>query len=208
MSNIKIAGILDTETTGLNHYIEEVIELSFILFSFDYTNGRLIEVLDYYTGLREPRVPIKKNASYVHGLYKNDVKGKELDYNKISSLIDRADLIISHNAQFDYYFAIKLFPKFQTKPWYCSMNGINWRNEGFSSKGLQNLLAAHGIKVKRSHRAADDAWATLELISKESKYGYTYLSKIIRKPMYLPPAAAKSIKEAAATGENIFSNEN
>lgn len=201
MNTIKTAGIIDTETTGLNHNKEEVVELSFILFSFDLISGQLLDVLDHYTGLREPSIPIGRSASHVHGLFQRDVKGRELDYHKISSLIDRAELIISHNAQFDYYFAIKLFSKFQTKPWYCSMNGVDWKKEGFNSKGLQNLLTNHGIRVERRHRAADDAWATLELISKHSKFGYTYLSKILRKPKYLPLESAETIKELAAAND-------
>ncbi len=53
----KIAVILDTETTGLDHTRDEVIELGMVAFVYD-EEGRIGNVIGTFNGLREPGVPI------------------------------------------------------------------------------------------------------------------------------------------------------
>src|SRR5215211_1508916 len=53
----KIAVIVDTETTGLDHAKDEVIELGMVAFTHD-EQGRIGDVIGTFNGLREPSVPI------------------------------------------------------------------------------------------------------------------------------------------------------
>lgn len=181
MDKIRIAGIIDVETTGFSPYKEEIIELGLVLFSFNRSTGQVIDLVDEYTGLREPAVPISRGASMVHGLGMNVLRGKELDQPRIRSMLCRAEFITAHNARFDYSFVVKMFHEAVQKPWLCTMSGINWSARGFRSKKLQELIIQHGIEVQRCHRAADDARAVLALLSLRGK---NYLPELLRsKPL-------------------------
>ncbi|ASY71546.1 Polymerase epsilon subunit (plasmid) [Sinorhizobium fredii CCBAU 25509] len=49
--------ILDTETTGLNHRKDEIIEIGAIAFTFD-DAGAIGDVIGVYGGLQQPSIPI------------------------------------------------------------------------------------------------------------------------------------------------------
>ena len=178
-ANTIIGCCIDVETTGLSPQYDEVIEIALLLFVYSSKTDEISKIIDEYTGLREPKRPISRGAYRVHGLTKHKLKGKIIDNARVVGLLKQTDFFISHNAKFDRSFIIPLFPEVAGKPWYCSMNSINWCHKGFNSKGLQNLLAAHGIQVARSHRALDDARAVVALINKRNPKGKTYLSELL-----------------------------
>ncbi|MBO8169451.1 MAG: DNA polymerase III subunit epsilon [Thermoanaerobacteraceae bacterium] len=178
--NVQLAGFIDVETTGLSKYRDEIVEFCMVLFSFRPDTGELLEIVEEYTGLREPGIPIHPAAARVHGLYMENVRGCKLDEARIEHLIQLADILIAHNASFDRSFVERMFPAAAAKPWYCSMRGIDWYAEGFSSRGLQNLLKAHGIEVGRAHRAEDDVKAAIKLLCQRGRNGETYLCKMLR----------------------------
>lgn len=201
-----IAGVVDVETTGLDPATDELIEIAIILFTFRPQNGELIHRLDSYVGLREPTKAIPPEATAIHGLTARDVAGKSLDLKRLKSLIQQAEFLIAHNAEFDQGFLAPLLPSVISKTWLCSMRGINWYEKGYSSQGLQNLLAAHSITVARQHRAYDDANAMMRLLTYPGANGITYLYELLnnshprtgkvaqRSPKFTDPSsrAAKS----------------
>jgi len=178
--NVVQACFLDVETTGLSAKTEEVVELAVCLFDFRRDSGEIIQVVDIYTGLREPGVPISAAAARVHGLRMEDLCGKRLDHGRVENLIQSADFIVAHNARFDRSFVAKLIPLSQRKQWLCSMSGVDWYGKGFSSRGLQNLLLSHGICIERSHRAEDDVRAALTLLGERGHDGRTYFAELLR----------------------------
>lgn len=178
--NVGQACFLDVETTGLSAKTEEVVELAVCLFDFRRDSGEIIQVVDIYTGLREPGVPISAAAARVHGLRMEDLCGKRLDHGRVENLIQSADFIVAHNARFDRSFVAKLIPLSQRKQWLCSMSGVDWYGKDFSSRGLQNLLLSHGICIERSHRAEDDVRAALTLLGKRGHDGRTYFAELLR----------------------------
>lgn len=175
-----IAGFIDVETTGLSAKKDEIIEFAISLFCFDKNTGKIIGIVDSYCGLREPTIPIPPEASNVNGIYMKDVKGKDLDYKRINSMLDKAEFFISHNADFDRKFVRVLFPSVNSKIWLCSMNGIDWYGKGFYSKGLQNLLYLHGIQPRISHRASADVESAIQLLACTKDNGENYFSELIK----------------------------
>ncbi|HOP74989.1 MAG TPA: exonuclease domain-containing protein [Bacillota bacterium] len=180
------AAFIDVETTGLNPAVEEIIEMAIVLFSYHRQTGKILETIDQYVGLREPSCPISPGAYRVHRISKKAVQGKILDHSRIETMINQAEFIIAHNAQFDLSFVKRLFPEAASKPWLCSMTGINWYRKGYRSRGLQNLLTAHDIQVETAHRADADVRACLLLLSHQNPEGKSYLLELIER---LQPAA-------------------
>jgi len=176
-----IAGVIDVETTGLDPSHDEIVELAICLFEFVRASGEITGIVEEYVGLREPCTSITPGASRVHGLTFSDLKGRKLDDEKVESMIERAEFLISHNVSFDKNFVRKLFPVSENKTWLCSMKGIDWKNKGFASKGLQQLLYAHSINVKTAHRAKEDVLSAIELLSLNSLGGKTYLAELLEK---------------------------
>ena len=70
----KIAVILDTETTGLDHTRDEVIELGMIAFTYG-EEGRISDVIRTFNGLREPSVPISPEITRLTGITPGMVAG-------------------------------------------------------------------------------------------------------------------------------------
>jgi len=171
--------IIDTETTGLTGK-DEMVEIAVILFKYSKNSGEVIEVVDSYNGLQEPRCKISSGAEAVHGLKKKDLKGHRIDTERVQSILNRSEIIISHNASFDRRYVSKLFPAAYYSQWHCSMNGIPWKKIGFSSKALQALMQDHGFQETQVHRAMNDAEMTLRLISTTDKEtGKPYLFQLM-----------------------------
>lgn len=173
------AALIDVETTGLSPLKHEVIELAICLFEVNPDQGHIHRIVDVYTGLREPARPIPPAASAIHGLVNEDVRGKRLDTERIGALIHQADVIIAHNASFDYGFVTRLFPAAAQKPWLCSMRHIPWRSYGLEKKSLAYLLEQHGLINDQAHRAKDDVAATLKLLATKNSKGRTYLKDLL-----------------------------
>lgn len=183
--------VIDVETTGLDPSRHEVIELGLVLFAFDRSTGEVLGIVDEYLGQREPVGSIPKAATAVHGLTKRALKGKQLDYGRIEEILMKAEFFLAHNARFDHAFVSGLIEAANEKPWYCSMNGIDWRGRGYSSKGLQNLLRDHSIPSGTAHRGLDDSRAVLQLVSQPNQHGVPYLLELLTGRPAVRPGAKK-----------------
>lgn len=178
------AGFIDVETTGFGPKTNEIIELALILFTYNRATGQIVKIIDEYCGLREPSCPISRGAMMIHGITKKALRGMRLDHNRIVNMLEKAEFLIAHNAAFDRGFVERLFYISALKPWYCSMSDIDWKGKGFSSRSLQNLLTAHGIKTSRVHRAYEDAKASLKLLSCTNENGETYLMELLKSRIF------------------------
>ena len=174
------AAVLDVETTGLSHSMDQVIELAIALFSFDRTTGEVLEVISQYSGLREPSCPISNDAGAIHGITLSMVRGRDLDYGRIGMLFEQAEFIVAHNARFDRGFVEPLIPSSRKALWRCSCLEINWRAKGFRSRSLGALASSHRIGNPQSHRAAGDIETLLALLSHRPSGSQSYLYELLR----------------------------
>lgn len=173
------AAFIDVETTGLSNE-DEIVELAISLFKFDTTTGQILEVKKRYSGLREPSIKIPPQVIDIHGITNQDVKNKSLNKSKIETIIAEARALIAHNAQFDKRFVKELFPQTAEKLWLCSMRGIDWKEKGFASKGLEYLIKEHNISKMQTHRAQDDVDVAIELLKQKNKQGQPYFYELIQ----------------------------
>ncbi|HYF94468.1 MAG TPA: exonuclease domain-containing protein [Symbiobacteriaceae bacterium] len=199
-ATIGLACFVDTETTGFKAGKDEIVELGLILFAYDRSTGQVLGVVDEYEGQREPTCPIPKAASDVHGLTKQMLRGKQLDFTRINGLFQRAEFLVAHNARFDGPFLGHLLPQTAAMPWLCSMNGVDWRSRGFQSKGLQNLLQDHGVTPEKAHRALADARAALTLLARPDEDGLPYFRELVagRRETLLAASQTAAAKGLAA----------
>lgn len=154
--------ILDTETTGLNHRTDEIIEIGVIAFTFN-NAGELGDVTGVYGGLRQPAIAIPADITRLTGITDDMVAGQAIDTVLLNTLIEPADLIIAHNAGFDRPFCEAFSPVFVRKAWACSVSEIEWSARGFEGSKLGYLIGQSGY-FHDGHRAVDDCFALLEVL--------------------------------------------
>ncbi|MCG8274202.1 3'-5' exonuclease [Aquamicrobium sp. NLF2-7] len=160
----RLAVLVDTETTGLQHAKDEVIEIGAVAFTYD-DNGTVGDVVGVYSGLRQPSLPIPPEITRLTGITDEMVAGQEIDIDALDALIEPADLIIAHNAGFDRPFCEKLSPSFIPKAWACSVSEIRWADLGFEGNKLGYLVGQSGL-FHEGHRATDDCHALLEVLAR------------------------------------------
>ncbi|QCJ00762.1 3'-5' exonuclease [Agrobacterium larrymoorei] len=163
--NFKRRGIiLDTETTGLNHKADEIIEIGIIAFTFD-DLGLVGDVTGIYGGLHQPSQPIPEDITRLTGITDDMVAGQAIDLTAVASMIETADLVIAHNAGFDRPFCERFSPVFHGKAWACSVNEVDWKRRGFEGNKLGYLIGQAGY-FHDGHRAVDDCFALLEVLER------------------------------------------
>jgi DNA polymerase III subunit epsilon len=159
----RIAVIVDTETTGLDHTRDEVIEIGMVAFSYD-EEGRIGDVIGTYNALREPTVPIKAEITRLTGITPEMVNGHTIDLDVVEAFIQPAHLVIAHNARFDRPFCERLAHSFSLKAWACSHAEVSWSDFGFEGSKLGYLLSQCGW-FHQGHRAVEDCHALLEVLA-------------------------------------------
>jgi len=160
----RVGVILDVETTGLDHRVDEIIEVGMVRFSYsqaDVATG----VTGTFQAFREPSVPISAEITSLTGITNEMVAGQRIEEAAVEDFVRDANVVIAHNAGFDRKFAERLWPILSQKPWACSFIEIDWRKHRFAGANLAYLLAGCGL-FHDAHRAVDDCHAVLEILAK------------------------------------------
>ena len=157
--------VLDTETTGLAHASDKIIELAMLLVQVDVATGQPFGPVDTFEGFEDPGMPIPEVAKQVTGISDEMVRGQRLDDAQVQALIDRADLVVAHNASFDRPFVEARFPGFAHKAWACSFADIDWKALGAESSKLGALAQDQGWFYD-AHRALVDCQALLQVLGR------------------------------------------
>ena len=198
--------VLDTETTGLDHSRDKIIELAMLQVDVDITTGLPVGDVAVYDSLEDPGMPISKEIQAITGISSEMVRGLHLDEARIAAMLAGADLVIAHNAGFDRPFCEARIPAFAQLPWGCSFADIDWRKEGHGSAKLEYLALEKGWFYD-AHRAEVDCHALLAVLGEPlPTFGQSGLAKIIamsRLPSYQlqatnAPFEAKDLLKARA----------
>jgi DNA polymerase-3 subunit epsilon len=160
--------ILDTETTGLDSRSENIIELAMLAVDLDLQTGQLVGEVEVYEDFEDPGRPIPLEITKLTGITSKDVQGQKLDEAKIKDMVERADLIVAHNAGFDRPFVENRLEVFEHKAWACSFAGIDWKAQGLGSAKLEFLCSELGWFYD-AHRAQVDCHALLRVLSSPLK---------------------------------------
>ena len=160
--------VLDTETTGLDWRAESIIELAMLAVDVDVQTGQPVGAVEVYEDFEDPGRPIPAEITKLTGITSQDLKGQTLDEAKIKDMVQRADLIVAHNAAFDRPFAEYRLEIFEHKAWACSFAGIDWKAQGLGSAKLEFLCSELGWFYD-AHRAQVDCHALLRVLSSPLK---------------------------------------
>lgn len=162
-SPTRLGIFLDVETTGLDPAHDEIIELAMAPFTYG-LDGRIFEVGEPFSRLREPSKPIPPHITNITGIDDAMVAGHAIDPAEISAFVAPAALVVAHNASFDRKFLERYCETFSTKPWACSMTQVDWAAEGHEGVKLAYLATSSGFFYER-HRALHDCFAAIELLA-------------------------------------------
>lgn len=175
---------LDTETTGLDHTVDEVIELGIVKFEYG-ASGLIYRVLDTFNQLQQPSRPIPPEITRLTGIADADVAGQTIDDTAVQTLAADAAVVIAHNAGFDRQMCERRWPIFADRNWACSCHQVPWRAEGHEGQKLGYLLNDFGY-FHTGHRAIDDCHALLALLSQplrsSGRLALACLLETARKP--------------------------
>ena len=90
---VRTGVLLDTETTGLDHVKDEIIEPGMV--KFDYTgDGRIVGV-DTFSAFNEPSVPISAEVTALTGITDEMVAGHRFDDTAIAAFAENAVIVIA-----------------------------------------------------------------------------------------------------------------
>lgn len=179
----KCVALVDIESSGLDPANDEMIELAIMLL-FVSANGELLSHFGPVSWLQQPSRPLGSQIIQITGLTDSDLAGKSINDAMAIQLLDRADLLVAHNARFDAAWIERRFPPVAERAWACSCSEIPWLQLGFEGRAQNHLLGQHGW-FSSAHRAAADVWSLFHLLQEKrhdpgSTIERTHLQRLLK----------------------------
>lgn len=166
---------VDVETTGLNHETDTIIEIAAV--PFRYHDDVVVDVGEPFHSFQHSPKPLEPEIVSLTGLTDAMIAGKEIDKPALANVVDEADVIIAHHAEFDRQFCEKLLSNFARKPWGCTYRQVDWRAHGIAGSKLDYIAMALGFFFD-GHRAINDAEAAVFLLNEQLSDGRTILAHL------------------------------
>lgn len=176
---VKTLLVVDAETTGLDPQTDSIIEFAAAQLGY-LPDGTIVRHDKTRSWLQDPGYQIPQLVTELTGITDEDVAGQHIPV-EATWMLAGADLIVSHNAAFDWKFTWRRWPDaIEGKVWACSLQHIDWRGLGFPAARQEILARYHGFFYE-AHRAAIDVEALVRLLQMRSGVGApTYLERLIR----------------------------
>jgi DNA polymerase-3 subunit epsilon len=160
---VSVGIVVDTETTGRQHDVDQIVEIGLVRFEFEAQTAEVLRVTETYSALEDPGRPIPPEVTAIHGITDAMVAGQRIDDARVAAIVAGASVVIAHNAAFDRPFLEARLPVFASLPWGCSHAQIPWETEGFHGSKLEYLAWSSGFFYD-AHRSEIDCRALLELL--------------------------------------------
>ncbi len=160
--NVRRGLYVDCEATGTDTAKDEIIELCVRPFQFT-TDGLRISAERPVRWYNEPKGEISQMITDLTGITADMVRGKAIDLDHLGAMVDVADIVIAHNAEYDRQMLERYLGKFANKCWACSMAQVPWPGR---SKRLEHLVASMGYFYD-AHGALEDTKAGLFALTRD-----------------------------------------
>ena len=164
--------VFDTETTGVRHQSDEIIEVGILCASFD-AAGPEPEMEDNLLirlspGRTLPPFIVNLTGITDEMLRENGVE-KDAACRRLLEFLDGdRTLLVAYNAQFDLCFLYYFLQRFGCAGALRVVRMLDamtvYKDRRPYPHKLQNAIDAYGLLTQNTHRAVDDARATLELL--------------------------------------------
>jgi len=178
---------LDTETTGIDRANDKIIEIAIKVVKVESTSGKILSIEGSYESFNDPEEDISTEITLLTGIDNKMVDGESIDWDAVDRLLDKADIIIAHNAGFDRAFVDRHSSTSPGKIWACSISDIDWLKRGFTSSKQELLCYWHGFYFD-AHRAMNDVDALIHLVTHDSQDDDRPLLELIessKRPEYV-----------------------
>lgn len=161
--------VVDVETTGKSHKVDEVIEIGFALCSYLPAAGYITRILKVGSFYNEPKLPISQEITDMTGITNEMVAGHYIDYDsQLAEFFEADPLVVAHWAPFDRPFVDPFLPPSKRSlQWACSCSEIDWRKLGHEGGKLKYLGVDHGFFFE-GHRASADCLAVAWMLAKNT----------------------------------------
>lgn len=177
VGDIRRIAIVDTETTGTDPFVDEIIDVAVIIVEAD-TLGQIVGIERVGQALRDPGMSIPSVISRLTGITDDDVRGRTIDLDRLERLLAGADVRVAHSAVFDIAFLESLMPGLAGASWACSANAFDWLAAGFDGRKLGHLLMQTG-RFNDAHRALADVISLLHVVAHRLDDGRTILGQLL-----------------------------
>ena len=156
----------DVETTGVNPYKDDIIQIWIVKFDNNFN------IQEKFISNIKPTKPLKQLSHIVEFLTSinlQDLENAPSMYDilpKIKHFFDEENIFIGHNIQFDIKFLQKYLPDFQPK---YVVDTFVWSKVFFHwqpSYALEIVADSLWIKIENYHNALDDSIASAKLFEK------------------------------------------
>ncbi len=158
---VRVAAIVDVETTGLDESAE-IVQIA-IQRAF-YAEDVLLSVTAPWVRFNEPSKPIPAEVTAIHGITDEMVRGHSVSAMDVQLQLNGVGLLIAHNAGFDAPIFARSFPNVRAYAWACSLEDVPWR-EHYESARLGSLLQDHTQQHFQGHDAGRDVAAVAEILA-------------------------------------------
>ena len=118
----------------------------------------------------------------MHGISRKSLEGMEFDLPALSRVVDRAERIIAHNAEFDARMLRHIFPEILHKKWLCSYRGWPWPS--LDNRKLDTVCKHFGIHRDTTHNAYKDCEALASALFQncgKTERSRTYMRVLLEK---------------------------
>jgi len=158
---MRYAAILDTETTGIDPSVHTTIEVAVMLFDLKHAQP----VASFASLIKSDA---KNEAEAINGIPAAmllDAREATRVWAAVGWVIEPAEVVIAHNAEFDRQFCPDL-----GKPWACSENDFAWPGRARGGN-LAGLALSLGLGVASAHRAMVDVDTLARVLTRLAEKG-------------------------------------
>lgn len=163
--------LFDFETSGLNSYNEQIIEIGALLLTNK--DGVFIEEKRLNTLLLIDK-PLPAKITEITGitdemLLRNGVS-QDVGFEEFYQMYTKDTLLVAYNIQFDLGFLDALFKKFLGQNFKIENDILDvmalYKDRHRYPHRLESAISTYGVLIPNSHRAIDDIMATYEVLLK------------------------------------------
>jgi DNA polymerase-3 subunit epsilon len=169
---IRYVLLLDTETTGLDHTKERVVEVAVVL--YDVPNALAVES---HAWLLQGDSNVAEKINRISPASLLGARDPDTVWPQIESLARVCDAVIAHNADFDRPWCPDSLQKMQ---WICSQTDLEWQKQTKPGSSLVTLTLDHDLGIAYAHRALTDCDMLARLFTRAKELGVDLDTMLVR----------------------------